>query len=179
LLPDKRADHPCRALKLKDVRAGDIQLQDLFSSNEMEKMLQRKERYPSATLRNRTVIGLLIYQGLRFTEITRIRLQDIDLDSGTIYIRATIRTAARTLTLRPNQVMLLHDYINKVRTGLLKTETDRLVLTLRGTAESSEVISYLVETFRPLFPDRILNKRPIRQSVITNLLKEGKDLRVV
>ena len=45
----RRADHPCRALKLKDVRGGDIQLQDLFTSIEMEKLLQRKERYPGAT----------------------------------------------------------------------------------------------------------------------------------
>ena len=75
--------------------------------------------------------------------------------------------------------MLFYDYINKVRPKLLKTETDRLVVTLRGTAESGEGINYLVETFKPRFPDRNLNPRTIRQSVITNLLKEGKDLRVV
>jgi len=33
-----------------------------------------------ATQRNQVVISLLIYQGLRLTEITRIRLQDIDLE---------------------------------------------------------------------------------------------------
>jgi integrase/recombinase XerD len=38
---------------------------------------------------------------------------------------------------------------------------------------------YLVETFKPLFPDRNLNAKTIRQSVITNLLKQKKDLRVV
>ncbi len=175
----KRSDHPCRQLRLKDARAGDIQLQDLFSSTEMEKLMQRKERYEMATLRNRVVISLLIYQGLRLSELSRIRLQDIDLAIGSIYIRAMIRTEARTLTLKPNQVMLLHDYIHKVRSSLLKTDTDRLVVTLRGTPESGEGISYLVETFKPLFPDRTLNARTIRQSVITNLLKEGKDLRVV
>ena len=71
-----------------------------------------------ATLRNRVVISLLIYQGLRLAEITRIRLRDIDLESGSIYLRAMIRTAtrttARTLTLKPNQVMLQHDYIQDV-----------------------------------------------------------------
>ena len=175
----KRSDHPCRQLRLKDARAGDIQLQDFFSSIEMEKLMQRKERYEIATLRNRVVMSLLIYQGLRQTEITRIRLQDIDLEKGSIYIRAMIRATARTLTLKPNQVMLFYEYIQKVRPELLKTETDRLVLTLRGTAESGEGISYLVETFKLLFPDRNLNPRTIRQSVITNLLKEGKDLRVV
>lgn len=175
----KRADHPCRQLRLKDARAGDIQLQDLFSSAEMEKLMQRKERYAKATQRNRVVISLLIYQGLRQGEIPRIRLEDIDLESGSIYVRAMTRTMARTLTLKPNQVMLLYDYIEKVRPTLLKTDTDRLVVTLRGTPESGEGISYLVETFKPLFPDRTLNARTIRQSVITNLLKEGKDLRVV
>ena len=100
-------------------------------------------------------------------------------ESGSIHIRAMIRAIARTLTLKPNQVMLLCDYIQKVRPTLLKTETDRLVLTLRGTPESGEGINYLAETFKPMFPDRNLNPRTIRQSVITNLLKEGKDLRVV
>jgi site-specific recombinase XerD len=175
----KRADHPCRQLRLKDARAGDIQLQDLFSSAEMEKLLQRKERYVKATQRNRVVISLLIYQGLRQGEIPRIRLEDIDLESGSIYVRAMTRAMARTLTLKPNQVMLLYDYIEKVRPALLKTDTDRLVVTLRGTPDSGEGISYLVDTFKPMFPDRTLNARTIRQSVITNLLKEGKDLRVV
>jgi len=174
-----REDHPCWHLKLKDARGSDIQLQDLFSSTEMEKLMERKERYPLATLRNRVVISLLIYQGLRQTEITRIRLQDIDLEKGIIYIRAMIRAASRTLTLKPHQVMLFYEYIHKVRPALLKVDTDRLVVTLRGTAESGAGINYLVETFKPMFPDRNLNPRTIRQSVIANMLKTGKDLRVV
>ncbi len=75
--------------------------------------------------------------------------------------------------------MLFYEYIHRVRSALLKTDTDALVITLRDTAESGEGIGYLVETFKPLFPDRNLNTRTIHQSVITNLLKEGKDLRVV
>ena len=75
--------------------------------------------------------------------------------------------------------MLFYEYIHKVSPVLQKTETDRLVLTLRGPPESGVGINYLVETFKPMFPDRNRNPRTIRQSVITNLLKEGKDLRVV
>ncbi len=65
--------------------------------------------------------------------------------------------------------MLFYEYIHKVRPELLKTETDRLVLTLRGTPESGEGINYLVETFKPLFPDRNLNPRTIRQSGLEEL----------
>ena len=74
----KRGDHHCRQLRLKDARAGDIQLHDLFTLIELEKLMERKERYPLATLRNRVVISLRIYQGLRQMEITWVRLQDIN-----------------------------------------------------------------------------------------------------
>jgi len=174
-----RSDHPCRQIKLKDARGGDVQLQDLFTSIEMEKLMQRKERFKDAKLRNKVIISLLIYQGLRLTEITKLRLQDIDLEAGTIYIRAMPRTMARTLKLKTPQVMLFYNYIHELRPKLLRAGTDRLVLTLRGSAENGEGINYLIETFKPMFPERNLNARTLRQSVITNMLKEGKDLRVV
>jgi integrase/recombinase XerD len=174
-----REDHPCRQIKLKDARGGDIQLQDLFSSIEMEKLMRRKERFEAAKLRNRVIVSLLIYQGLRLTEITKLRLQDIDLETGTIYVRAMPRAMARTLRLKTTQVMLFYNYIHEIRPKLLRTGTDRLVLTLRGSAENGEGINYLIETFKPMFPERNLNARTLRQSVITNQLKERKDLRVV
>jgi len=65
--------------------------------------------------------------------------------------------------------MLLHEYIHKVRQALLKTETNRLFLTVRGTPESGEGISYLIETFKLLFPDRTLNVRTCRPSGLEEL----------
>jgi len=175
----KREDHPCRQIKLKDARGADIQLQDLFTSIEMEKLMQRKERFEAARLRNKVIVSLLIYQGLRLTEITKLRLQDVDLEAGTLFIRAMPRAMARTLKLKTPQVMLFYNYIHELRPKLLRTGTDRLVLTLRGSAENGEGINYLIETFKPMFPERNLNARTIRQSVLTNMLKEGKDLRFV
>ena len=37
----KRGDHPCRQLRLKDARSGDIQLHDFFTSIELEKLMHR------------------------------------------------------------------------------------------------------------------------------------------
>lgn len=68
--------------------------------------MQRKERYPLATQKNRVVISLLIYQALHLDEITRIRLRDIELGKGNIYVLDTIRIHSMTLTLRLTQVML-------------------------------------------------------------------------
>jgi len=177
----QRQDHPCRYLRLRDARESEVQLQDLFTSNEMEKLMQRKERYPMAELRNKVVISLLIYQGLRAGEITRLRLQDIDLEAGEIYIRSSPVSLARELKLKARQVMIFYKYIHQARPRLLKlkADTQRLILTLRGSPEEGEGINYLVETFKPLFPEKNLNPTTLRQSVIANLLNEGKDLRVV
>lgn len=174
-----RQDHPCRFIKLRDGRQKDIQLQDLFTPAELEKLLVREERYPINKLKNQIIISLLIYQALSNGAITRIQVSDIDLEVAEIYIRSSTILNERTLKLRPNQIMILYKYINEIRPKLIKEDTEILILTMRGTAEKGEGIHYLTETLRKKYPSRKLNPTTIRQSVITNLLKEGKDLRIV
>lgn len=175
----QRDDHPCRFIKLRDGRQKDIQLQDLFTTAELEKLLVRQERYPINKLRNQIIISLLIYQALSNGAITRIQVSDIDLEVAEIYIRPSTILNERTLKLRSNQIMMLYKYINEVRPKIIKEDTEILILTMRGTAEKGEGIHYLTETLRKKYPSRKLNPTTIRQSVITNLLKQGKDLRIV
>jgi integrase/recombinase XerD len=175
----QRADHPCRYITLKDAKTQDIQLQDLFTSSELEQLMERKERYESVRIRNQVAISLLIYQGLRLTEVEQLRIQDIDLEAGTIYTRGMAKTLPRTLKMKTHQVMLFYKYIHKIRPEIISENTDHLILNIRGKAMKADNINYLIETFKHHFPDRNLNAKTIRQSVIANLLKEGKDLRVV
>ena len=185
----KRDDHPCRYLSLKDAKEQDIQLQDLFTSTELEQLMERKERYESVRIRNQVAISLLIYQGLRLTEVEQLRMQDIDLEAGTVYSKGMAKTLPRTLKMKPRQIMLFYKYIHEIRPELLKRNTDlstgalaqedQLILNIRGKTMSADSINYLIETFKNHFPNKNLNAKAIRQSVIANLLKEGKDLRVV
>jgi len=175
----RRQDHPCRYLKLRDAKQQDVQLQDLFTSSELGQLINRKERYHIMQIRNQVIISLLIYQALRLTEIERLRMQDVDLDAGTVYTGGMVKSLPRTLKLRSAQVMLFYRYIHEIRPRIIRQDTDRLILNIRGRAVKGEDINYLIGTFKNYFPDRKLNARTIRQSVITNLLKEGKDLRVV
>lgn len=175
----KREDHPCRYLTLKDAKYQDIQLQDLFTETELELLMDRKERYESVRIRNQVIVSLLIYQALRLKELAQLRLKDIDLEAGTIYTKGMAKTLPRTLKMKTKQIMLFYKYIHEVRTKIIKEATDQLILNIRGKPMEPDGINYLVETFKPLFPDRNLNAKTIRQSVITNLLKQKKDLRVV
>lgn len=175
----QRNDHPCRYFTLKDAKTQDIQLQDLFTSAELEQLMERKERYESIRIRNRVIISLLIYQALRLKEVVQLKRQDIDLEAGTVHTRGMAKTLSRTLKMKPGQVMLFYRYIHEIKPKTIKEDTDRLLLNIRGKPITAEDIGYLLETFRHLFPERNLNAKTIRQSVITNLLKEGKDLRIV
>jgi integrase/recombinase XerD len=121
----------------------------------------------------------LIYQALRLTEAEQLKVQDIDLEAGTIYTKGMAKSLPRTLKMKPHQIMLFHQYIHEIRTKIISENTDQLILNIRGGKMSADSINYLIETFKNHFQDKNLNAKTIRQSVIANLLKEGKDLRVV
>lgn len=176
----QRKDNPARSIQLRDKKTKALQIQDLFTAPELELLLERKERYHVLQIRNQVVISLLIYQGLTTGDIASLTIQNINLEEGTIKIKATPKTNARELKLKTKQIMLLHKYMSEIRKNILSTAaTDKLIITKLGTAESGEGINYLVSTYKKLFADRNLNPKTIRMSVITNLLKEGKDLRLV
>jgi integrase/recombinase XerD len=176
-----RNDNPTKAIKLRDQRTRDIQLQDLFTSEELEQLLNRKERYTNLDYRNKVLSSLLIYQGLHPREIEALQVTDINLQTGSIYIRPTYKTNARTLQLKPNQILLFHQYITEIRPKLLnRNSSNSLLVGIRGGAMKGEDITkHVKRSFKELYPARKVNAQTIRQSVITNLLKQGHDLSVV
>ena len=76
---NEREDNPAKSIILRDKQSRDIQTQDLFTPQELELLLNRKERYKVLKNRNLVIISLLIYQGLRNAEIKNLELKDIDL----------------------------------------------------------------------------------------------------
>ena len=176
----ERDDHPCRGIKLRDAKNTDLQLQDLFTSQELETLLDRQERYGLAGIKNQVMMSLLIYQGITAQEMTNIATHDINLQKGSIRIKPTRKLNGRTLPLQPSQIMLFYNYLNQVRPQLLKKrKSESFIVTLRGSAETGEGIGYLAETLRDKFPERKLNPQTIRMSVISNMLKAGHGLRTV
>ena len=170
----QRNDHPCKKLTIKKSNSQAVQLQDLFSSKELELLLERENRYWFLKTRNQVLIGLLIYQGLTNEEIIRLELKDIDLDHGTIYVKASKNLNRRTLELKPKQIIPLSKYIDEVRPKMLMIKTDNLVLNKLGKPISNDGISSVIEPLKNLYPDRKLSPQSIRMSVIMNWLNEKK-----
>ncbi|THF51733.1 integrase [Flavobacterium supellecticarium] len=169
-----RKDHPCKKLNIKNRSNLDIQLQDLFSSEELQLLLQRENRYWFLESRNNVLLSLLIYQGLTSEEITKLELKDIDLENGTIYIKTSNTLNGRTLELLNKQILPLSKYIDEVRPKMLRCNTDKLILNKLGKPISVDGIHSVIDPLKNLFPDRKLNPQTIRMSVICNWLNEKK-----
>jgi integrase/recombinase XerD len=180
----QRIDHPCKYLKLKDKIGKHIQLQDLFSEEELKLLLAKTKENSinPITYRNQLIISLLIHQGLKTGELLRLTVTDFHFEEGTVYIKGTANSNSRKLKLEASQMYLLQKYLQEERMKLLsKTslETAQLILTLWGSVETGRGIPQLIESLKKFYPEKNLNPETIRQSVIANRLKGGEDLRVV
>lgn len=178
-----RKDHPCKHLVLKDRIDYRVNVQELFSSTELQLLFEQPPRSiskpPRIAQRDKVILSLLIYQGLTTKNIVSLELQDLNLEQATIYIKSETTLNARTLELHPKQIMLINKYLHEERTILNRNNSTQLILTRRYQAERGCGVHDVVKVYKHLFPDKILSPLTIRQSVIANLLKAGKDIRAV
>lgn len=170
-----REDHPCRNIKTTTIYTKQIQLQDLFSSAELEELLKRESGHFYFKQRNLVLISLFIYQGLTSAELLNVSLNDLNLDEGTVYIKPYNKRKARTLDLRSKQISFIERYLKESRLEMLKgRSTNKLLITINGAPLSVHGAAIVFNSLKLLFPGRSLCPLKIRMSVISNLLNEKK-----
>lgn len=179
----KRNDHPCRYLYLKDQINRAIQVESLYPKEVLEELYQtHQSKNQDNQNRDKIIIGLLIYQALTVLEISQLNTPDIDLENGSVKIKANVKNKGRTLSLKPNQILLFHNYLKndwKRYHGKQKPSkrTDYFLMNEEGLQLWQGGINRMInrgkEKHEKLIPLRI------RQSVIAHLLKENNDIRIV
>ena len=169
-------------IKIKDGKENPIQLQELLTEKELQKLLEpREERYSMLAKRNQIVISLLVNQALLVGDIERLKIEDLDLKDAKISIQKTGITNSRILELKAEQILLFYQYLNEDRTLLANNRqpsTNNFLLGKLGTKITSDDINYLISTYRKNFAKK-LTSITIRQSVIKLKLDQGENLRKV
>ncbi|AZB28700.1 tyrosine-type recombinase/integrase [Chryseobacterium balustinum] len=169
-------------IKIKDGKENPIQLQELLTEKELQKLLEpRKERYPMLAKRNQIVISLLVNQALLVGDIEKLSIEDLDLKEAKIRIQKTGITNSRILELKAEQILLFYQYLKEEREQLktFRTESENYFLLGKlGTKITSDDINYLVSTYKKNFTKK-LTSITIRQSVIKLKLDNGENLRKV
>jgi integrase/recombinase XerD len=159
------------------------ELQTLYNSYpvtiEVNKGMPPQQKNILSRRRNKVILSLLIYQGLRVEEVAAINVQDLQLREGKITIHSQRRTAARTMRLESHQVYELMDYLHEIRKEFLQTETTTAKLFLQWKkGENFYGLTQMMLQHLRKINSRIKNFDQIRASVITAWLKQY-DLRKV
>jgi integrase/recombinase XerD len=174
---EKRFDNPVNLIQLAK-RNTEIDFDSLLTTEELDSLISlREERYSLLEYRNKLIISLCRHQGLTRAELVNLIVDDYNIDTGKIRIGATTRTNSRELELKPAQVGYLMNYLNREREQLIKTDTDKLLITKLGTPESGEGITYIFETFRKYFTTKHINLKIVRKSVIAEKVAEFNNIR--
>lgn len=136
------------------------------------KAMPPQERNILSRKRNKVILGLLVYQGLRVEEVAVLTVQDLQLREGKITIHSQRRTAARVLALESTQVYELMDYLYDTRKQFLVNGAaeNRLFLQWNNGGNFYGITQMMLAHLRKL-NNRVKNFEQIRASVITGWLK--------
>jgi len=179
----KRNDHPCQYLYLKDQINRAIQVESLYPKELLQELYENYQaKNPENQDRDKIIISLLIYQALTVLEISQIEVSNVNLESGTVKIKSNSKNKGRTLSLKPNQILLFHNYLKNERKKYHRRQKpskreDYFVLSEAGLQLWQGGINRMIN--RGKDKQNKLIPLKIRQSVIAHLLKENNDIRIV
>jgi integrase/recombinase XerD len=160
--------NPATNLYLKGIR---LKLpHDILSYESLQQLYQSYPVIDNRSMRNKIILGILIYQGITTDELMRLTTDDVKLQEGKVFVPGSKHSNGRKLELKPFQVMDLHEYITRIRPGLIVKPTDQLFISMEGSMNLKNSLHHLFRALKRTNPG-IRNAKQIRASVITGWLK--------
>jgi integrase/recombinase XerD len=155
-------------------------LPDTLNEAETERLLQVDLRGRPFPKRDRAMLELLYSSGLRISELTNARLEQINLEDR--FIRITGKgNKTRLVPIGRKACEAINDYLETERRALVKPRTgSELFLSRHGRKLTTQRVWQIVREIAELggFDIRIY-PHLLRHSCATHLLSNGADLRII
>jgi integrase/recombinase XerD len=152
-----------------------------LSETQVEELLAAPDTGTPLGLRDRALLELLYATGLRVSELTSLKLFELNLQDGVV--RALGKGAKeRLVPLGEVAVQWLQRYLQEGRSTLLKGHTcDEVFVTTRGKGMTRHTAWALIKRYGTLtgIPRERISPHVLRHAFATHLLNHGADLRVV
>jgi len=167
----QREDNPVSTIKVQGVKRKT--LYHIFSPTELHGIYNG---YLDETLkgkRNKVMLGLLVYQGVKTEEIAKLEVQHVKVKEGKIDIPGGVKSERRTLPLESHQVLEFYDYINTTRKEILSKsgqKTDRLFVGIEAGNSLDGCMTRLMFWLRRK-NSLVVNAKQLRASVIVKWLR--------
>ncbi|MBU3097678.1 MULTISPECIES: tyrosine-type recombinase/integrase [Clostridium] len=162
--------------KLK-IAAGSEKEVEVFTDAEGEKLLfyiQSEE----VTSRDRLIILLLLYTGVRVSELVNIKLKDVDLLSMNLTISWGKGGKRREVPLKGEAIEAIKEYLDGERKDNKFAQSEYLILTNRAAKMDRDAINKILNKLEKRLDIRLYPHK-FRHAFCTTLIKKGVELTTV
>jgi len=169
---EKTENDPTTGIEIKGVQRKI--LYHILEANGLNRLYNKYNDESLKGRRNKVMLGLIVYQGLKTEELRKLEVKDIKLREGKVEVMGGRKSNERTLQLESHQVMDVYDYVLQVRPKIIeisKEETDKLLIGSGGGKQFSNFVTRLMEKLRKIDPS-VKNAKQLRASVIMKWLKQ-------
>jgi site-specific recombinase XerD len=184
-----RIDNPAQHIKIRGAQGR--KLYPIFSKEELERLYyqytaadetHKKAKcnwfahYKIARQRNKAVLSLMVYQGLSTDEANRLRVQDVNLKEGKLFVQSSRSSNERILELKSLQIIEQMEYQLQVRTELERmssTKRENYFLPVPSAGKKTVTQNTTVNMWKALSKElkkqnpKFINFLQVRSSVIT------------
>ena len=157
-------ENPIEELRLRGQRHKVVS--DLLSLEDLEKLYADYGIGGLVGKRNKAILGMLIWQGLKRREVLSLRVEDLDLENALLRVPSSAMSNERVLSLDGRQLLDLQDYVQLIRKELNSQKSERLYV--GGGKDMLVVLNRHLRKYNA----RVQSPGQIRQSIITHWLKQ-------
>ena len=163
------------------LRVGEKKLPQFFYNNELKHVLDSLSEHDDLTLRNRAIFELFYATGMRLSEVSELKLNQIDFDLNMILVHGK-GNKDRYVPFGEHTKLALKNYLENGRGDLLGSQTDQgyVFLNNQGKKLSSRGIEYIMKkVFAKAGLGSNVHPHMLRHTFATEMLNNGADLRSV
>lgn len=159
------------------IAAGSEDSVDALSEEQVEKLLFYVENRNKVSTRNKLIVYLLLYTGVRVSELVGIQIADFDFLTSHLKIIGK-GGKRREIGLREDVLQLVRQYMKDERSESVFNHSDYLLVSQRAEIMHRDgVRDWLAKISKEL--DFKLHPHLFRHTFCTRLLKKGVDLTTV
>lgn len=163
--------NPVAGIKVQGVKRK--ALYHIFEPHELHAIYNSYQDETLKGKRNKIMLSLLVYQGVKTEELIKLEVQDVKLREGKIEIPGGAKSERRLLQLESHQVLEFYDYINNTRKEIMTNsgqKTDKLFVSIEG-GDSLDSCMHRLMFWVKRKNKLVVNAKQLRASVIVKWLK--------
>lgn len=150
---------------------------EVFTEEEIERILFYIQS-GQVSVRDRMIVLLLLYTGVRVSELVGIKLKDLDILTMNLIVACGKGGKRREIPLKAEVIETVKEYLESERKDSKFAQSEFLILTNRAEKMDRDAVNKLLKKLGMKL-NMIMKPHKFRHTSCTSLLKKGADLTVV